>query len=279
MRGPAASLGLTDRVTGRSLTPHDRYFVPLFAGIVVLAWAALGAWDLSPYARYLDHDWTRLGLAGSLCGALPAGDVFVPALLYAGGWVLMTAAMMLPTTLPLAMVFRRMTASRPDGRRLVALLFGGYLLAWFGFGIAAHLLGMVLLGLARNSLWLTFNGWVVGFVILLTAGLFQFSPLKYRCLDGCRSPLAFVLARWSGRRPKAESLRIGFAHGIYCVGCCWLLMLLMFVVGTGSLGWMLGLGALMALEKNSRWGRRLAAPIGAGLLLAAAGVAITTPGI
>ena len=77
MRGPAASLGLTDRVTGRSLTPHDRYFVPLFAGIVVLAWAALGAWDLSPYAGYLDHDWTRLGLAGSLCGALPAGDVFV----------------------------------------------------------------------------------------------------------------------------------------------------------------------------------------------------------
>ena len=91
-------------------------------------------------------------------------------------------------------------------------------------------------------------------------------------LEGCRSPVPFVLARWRGRHPVPESAGIGLAHGAYCVGCCWLLMLLMFVVGTGSLGWMLALGVLMALEKNSRWGRRLAAPLGAGLVLAAVGV-------
>lgn len=260
------------------LTPHDRWFVPLFGGTVLLAWVVLGAWDLSPYAAYLRHDWTRLGLAASLCSALPAGELLGPAVLYAGGWVLMTAAMMLPTTLPLVMVFRRTTRARPDGGRLLALLFAGYLAAWFAFAIAAHLLGLLLLESARASLWLTFNGWVIGFAILAAAGLFQFSPLKYRCLDGCRSPLAFVLARWTGRRPARESLRIGFVHGAYCVGCCWLLMMLMFVVGTGSLGWMLALGAVMALEKNSRWGRRLAAPVGILLLLAAAGVAMTAAG-
>lgn len=260
------------------LTPHDRWFVPLFGGTVLLAWLALGVWDLSPYASYLRHDWTRLGVTASLCTALPAGEVIVPALLYAGGWVLMTAAMMLPTTLPLVMVFRRMTLKRPDRGRLLCLLLGGYGVAWLGFGLAAHLLGLLLLSAARASVFLTFNGWVIGVVILAAAGLFQFSPLKYRCLEGCRSPFSFVMARWKGRRPVRESLRIGFAHGVFCVGCCWLLMLLMFVVGTGSLGWMLALGAVMALEKNSRWGRRLAAPLGVALLLAAAGVAVTATG-
>ncbi len=260
------------------LTPHDRWFVPLFGGTILLAWGVLGAWDLSPYAAYLRHDWTRLGMAASLCSAIPAGELVAPTLIYAGGWLLMTAAMMLPTTLPLVMVFRRLTQGRRDRAWLLALLFLGYFGAWFGFGILAHLLGLLLLALARASLWLTFNGWIVGAGILLAAGLFQFSPLKYRCLEGCRSPLAFVLARWSGVRPGRESLALGVAHGLYCVGCCWLLMLLMFVVGTGSLGWMLALGAVMALEKNSRWGRRLAAPLGVLLLLAAAGVVATAGG-
>ena len=73
---------------------------------------------------------------------------------------------------------------------------------------------------------------------------------------------------------------LGVHHGLFCVGCCWLLMLLMFAVGIGSLGWMLGLGAIMALEKNVRWGRRLSAPLGVMLLLAAAGViAVATLGL
>ncbi|HEX2217379.1 MAG TPA: DUF2182 domain-containing protein [Gemmatimonadales bacterium] len=259
-------------MTGHALTPHDRLFVPLFAGMLGLAWLALALWDLSPYARYLEHDWTRLGIAASLCAALPAGGVLLPALLYVSGWVLMSAAMMLPTTLPLVVVFRRLTARQPRAATLLALLLAGYLSAWLGFGLAAHLLGLGLVELVRRSAWLTFNGWLIGALILLLAGLFQFSPLKYRCLDACRSPLAFVASRWRGRRPLLESVRLGWAHGIYCVGCCWLLMLLMFAVGTGSIGWMLALGALMALEKNSPWGRRLAAPLGVGLTLAAVGV-------
>jgi predicted metal-binding membrane protein len=255
------------------LTPHDRQFVPLFAGTMFLGWLALAVWELSPHGRYLEHDWTQLGIAASLCSVLPAGEILLPAFLYLGGWVLMTAAMMLPTTLPLLLVFRRLTNGRRKASVLFALLLAGYLAAWLGFGIAAHLLGLVLLELVQRSAWLTFNGWFIGALILLLAGVFQFSSLKYRCLDLCRSPLAFISTRWSGRRPFLESIRLGLAHGAYCIGCCWLLMLLMFAVGAGSVGWMLLLGGLMALEKNSPWGRHLAAPLGIVLIATAAGVA------
>jgi len=105
--------------------------------------------------------------------------------------------------------------------------------------------------------------------LLATAGLFQFSALKYRCLEQCRTPLAFVASRWHGRAPAREALGIGVDHGVFCVGCCWALMLCMFVVGTGSLGWMLALGALMAAEKNMPGGARLRLPIGLGLIGAA----------
>jgi predicted metal-binding membrane protein len=82
-----------------------------------------------------------------------------------------------------------------------------------------------------------------------------------------------VTAHWHGRHPAREAWRVGLAHGIFCVGCCWALMLVTFVVGMGSLAWMLALAALMAAEKNLPWGRRLRAPLGFGLLAAAAGLA------
>jgi predicted metal-binding membrane protein len=93
--------------------------------------------------------------------------------------------------------------------------------------------------------------------------------LKYRCLEQCRTPLAFVASRWHGQAPAREAFDIGIAHGVFCVGCCWALMLCMFLVGTGSLGWMLALGALMATEKNLPGGARLRLPIGLGLLVVA----------
>jgi predicted metal-binding membrane protein len=74
------------------------------------------------------------------------------------------------------------------------------------------------------------------------------------------------MARWHGRAPRAEAWRLGVDHGLFCVGCCWALMLVMFVVGTGSLGWMLVLAAVMAAEKNLTWGRKLRAPLGLGLI-------------
>ena len=101
------------------------------------------------------------------------------------------------------------------------------------------------------------------------AGVYQFTPLKYHCLDKCRAPLGFIMGHWRGRRPRREALRLGLHHGLFCLGCCWSLMLLMFTVGVGSLGWMLALGAVMAAEKNLPWGRRLSAPLGMALVAGA----------
>jgi predicted metal-binding membrane protein len=113
---------------------------------------------------------------------------------------------------------------------------------------------------------LSAQAWIIGCGILMLAGAYQFMPLKYACLEKCRTPLSFITAYWQGRHARGQAFRLGLRHGLFCVGCCWSLMLLMFVVGVGSLGWMLVLGALMALEKNLPWGRRLSAPLGALLL-------------
>ena len=111
----------------------------LMAGLTVAAWLALWFWSASPYGRYLDHgNWTDVGALAALCRIVPQGEFVVPALIYAAGWVLMIAAMMLPTTLPILELFRRMTAQRPDGRALLALVVSGYFVAWLGFGLAAH---------------------------------------------------------------------------------------------------------------------------------------------
>jgi len=240
---------------------------PVIALLIATAWLALALWASSPYGRYLDHgNWSEIGLAAALCRALPAGQVLLPGLLYTGGWLLMTTAMMLPTTLPLLRRFERLTSGRPERRRLVLLLIAGYLLVWGGFGIAAHLLDVALHLIVRQSAWLAANGWVLGAVVLVAAGAFQFSRLKYRCLDQCRSPLGFITRHWGGRRPSWDALRLGGHHGAFCVGCCWAIMLLMFVIGTGNVGWMLVLGTIMAVEKNMPWGRRLSPPLGVVLV-------------
>jgi predicted metal-binding membrane protein len=254
-------------------------FFALMAGLIGAAWAALWAWSASPYARYLDHGrWVDAGALGSLCRAVPGGEILVPAIVYAAAWILMTAAMMLPTTLPILEMFRRITAARADSLRLIALVVTGYLAAWFAFGVLAHLADAALHAAGERTSWLLADGWIVGAAVLAGAGWFQFSALKYRCLEKCRTPLGFIVARWRGLAPGRESLRLGFDHGLFCVGCCWALMLLMFVVGTGSLGWMLALAGAMAAEKNLPGGRRLSAPLGVGLLAASAGVVLHNVG-
>jgi predicted metal-binding membrane protein len=116
--------------------------------------------------------------------------------------------------------------------------------------------------------------WAPGSAIFLLAGVYQFTPWKYACLDKCRSPMSFLVQHWGGKRAGADALRLGFHHGAYCVGCCWSLMLLMFAVATGGLGWMLLLGIVMAAEKNLPWGRRLSAPLGVVLIVASVGIAV-----
>jgi predicted metal-binding membrane protein len=248
-------------------------WLPLVGSLIGLAWLTLAIWEQSPYGRYLDHGrWTEIGLAASLCRVLPAGPVVLPALLYVTGWVMMTVAMMVPTVLPLLAIFARMTQSRADRGTLIALLIAGYLSVWAAFGLLAHSADMALHVIAAGNAFLTFNGWIVGVIVLGIAGAFQFTKLKYRCLDKCRTPFSFVNEHWRGGAVRRQSFMLGVHHGVFCVGCCWAIMLLMFVVGTGSVGWMLAIGALMAIEKNVAWGRHLSAPLGIGLLLASAAI-------
>jgi len=254
-----------------SASHHRRVFVPTLAVLVALAWLALWAWARSPYGRYLDHgDWTALGPVASLCSAIPGGAVVVPAALSAAAWMLMTTAMMLPTTLPLFDAFDRIAAGRADRLQLLVLLALGYMAAWGSFGLVAHGLHALLLSWVASVPALTWHSWLIGAATIAIAGAFQFSKLKHRCLEKCRTPLSFVIEHWRGRDQARHAFALGAHHGLFCVGCCWALMLLMFAVGTGSLGWMLMLAAAMAIEKNVSWGRRLSAPLGVALLVWAA---------
>ncbi|MBX6771054.1 MAG: DUF2182 domain-containing protein [Chloroflexi bacterium] len=248
--------------TGRA---YDYTIQAVLAALIGLAWLALWLWGRSPYGRFLDHE--------SL-DRLDAGHGLL-IIFFVAGWTLMTLAMMLPTSFPLVALFDRLIASRPDRLLLVALVVSGYLATWTIFGMIVHLLDWGLHHLVDQSPWLTAHAWVIGAGTLAAAGLYQFTPLKYHCLDRCRSPMSFIAEHWQGRCAWLEAFRLGIRHGLFCVGCCWTLMLLMFAVGVGSIGWMLVLGALMAIEKNlprARWiSRPLGIALGAGAAAAALG--------
>ncbi len=181
---------------------------------------------------------------------------------FTGGWVVMVAAMMLPTTVPMARMVVVVTSEVPDRRRVLTAFFGAYVVVW----VAAGLLGLggaVLV--ARATAGLPDHLVLAGALAL--AGAFQFSPLKKRCLTLCRDPRAFLFTRY--RRGTGAAWSLATRHALNCVGCCWALMAVMFVVGAGGLVWMLGLTAVMVAEKNASWGRRLVAPLGAALIVAA----------
>lgn len=267
-------------VPGAAALDRRSWFLPVLGGLIALAWITLWLWEASPYGRYLDHgQWTDIGFAASLCRILPAGEIVLQAMLYATAWLLMSVAMMLPTALPLLELFRRLTATRPDGRRLLALVIAGYLLVWGAFGIAVHAVDVGLHAALDGSTWFAVNGWSIGAAVLALTGAFQFSALKYHCLDKCRTPLSFVIEHWRGRGESRHAFRLGLHHGLFCVGCCWAIMLLMFALGAGSVGWMLLLAAVMAAEKNLPWGRRLSAPLGVALLAWSAAIAAGHAGL
>jgi predicted metal-binding membrane protein len=236
-----------------------RPFLALLISIVALAWLGLVAWGRSPYGRFLSHE----AIGGTDGLGLGYAEI---AVFFVAAWVLMIVAMMLPTVFPLILLFQRFTASRSDAGLLIATLLAGYLLTWGLFGAAAHIADLGLHTAIAQSHWLADRSWVVGAGTLAVAGAYQFTPLKYYCLDKCRSPYSFIVEHWRGKSPLMDAFRLGLHHGVFCVGCCWSLMLLMFAVGAGNVGWMLVLGSIMAAEKNLPWGRRLSTPLGVLLL-------------
>jgi predicted metal-binding membrane protein len=242
-------------------------FVPAsIAALSATAWVVLWRLGESPWGHWAHAHAVGDDAAWPFNVAL--GAAFIT------GWIVMTAAMMLPTTIPLLQIFRRVTAERRDRLVLMLLVIAGYVLAWLACGVAVFGGSRVIQVWASEVRWLTAYPQIPTAVLFLVAGGFQFSALKYRCLDKCRSPLSFVTSRWRGTHHRWHSFRLGVEHGAFCVGCCWALMLLMFVSGTASLLWMIALGGVMAVEKNAPWGRRLSTPVGAVLIAAALAIGL-----
>jgi predicted metal-binding membrane protein len=228
----------------------------LLGAMAATAWLALWLWGSSSARGYLGHD---------AAGPSPV----VTAGLFVFGWLLMIVAMMLPSSIPLVVTFSRLVGRRRRPGRLVGLLLVGYLAVWTAFGLATWAADRVVHAAVEALPWLAAHPELILGSTLLIAGLWQFSPLRDRCLEECRSPLGFVLNRWRGTSERREAFALGIAHGAFCVGCCWSLMLVMFGVGMSSLVAMLVLGGVTAVEKNLPEGRRLTRPVGVLLVIAA----------
>jgi predicted metal-binding membrane protein len=185
----------------------------------------------------------------------------------------MIAAMMLPTTAPLVSTFVTVVGGRDRPRRLLGLLVAGYVWTWTVVGAVAIGLDALLHRIADPPEHWSTSPVMVAIVAL--AGLYQFTPLKRRCLTECRSPYLFIAQRWHGRSANWEAFSLGTAHGWFCVGCCWTLMLVVFAIGMGNLGWMLILATVMAVEKNVPRFTWLSPLIGV-VLIAVAGLLVLT---
>ena len=237
-------------------TPAQRRLVAAVGAVVSAAWVALWAWRASGSAYLLSHD--RLGTVG-----LSAA----PGLM--AGWTLMTVAMMLPAGMPLLAWFHKMARSRARPGGMTLVLVAGYLAAWMLFGAAIHGGDWALHRAAVRVPWVAGGAWSIGPLVLLLAGLYQFTALKQRCLTRCCAVPRMTPAQWaSADRPASTAFGLGVQEGAWSIGCCWALMLLMLAGGMSSLAHMIALGAVMAVEKNVDQGHRLSTPLGAALLLA-----------
>jgi predicted metal-binding membrane protein len=224
-------------------------------GLAATGWAILVGLEFVPYG-HLAHAAHAVMFLETGTGARPLALTA-----FAAGWLVMVTAMMLPTTVPMARMFVVVTTRAGSGP-IRSAFFGAYFVVWLGFAAVA-VAGVIALA--------PFLGNVRPMLVLAgalgVAGVFQFSPLKRRCLAMCRDPFAFLFAHY--RRGVGGAWALGVRHALYCLGCCWALMLVMFTTSVADLAWMLVLTAVMVVEKNAPWGHRVTAPVGIGLLMAA----------
>ena len=188
-------------------------------------------------------------------------------------WAVMMLAMMLPSAAPMILLYGTVSRrQREQGYASVGtgVFAAGYVVAWTGFSLAATALQWGLERLSLLSPMMASTSDVLGGVILVAAGLYQMTPLKHACLRHCRSPLSFLVHRW--RSGPAGAFRMGLEHGLFCLGCCWVLMGLLFVGGVMNLLWIAGIAVFVLMEKVAPAGSLIARA--SGPLLVAAGGAV-----
>ena len=188
-------------------------------------------------------------------------------------WAIMMVAMMLPGAAPMVLIFARVTRTQKNRGNpgMPASLFAlGYVLVWAGFSIAATVMQWGLQNAALLSPMLVGTSTILGGVLFVAAGVYQWTPLKHACLRHCRSPLSFIMQHW---RPGARgAFRMGLGHGAFCLGCCGFVMGLLFVGGVMNLAWVAAVTAFVVAEKllpRGQWVARAGggAMIAAGLYL------------
>jgi predicted metal-binding membrane protein len=250
-----------------SLLARDRVWVGLgLAVAVLLCWA----W-LVPAA--LDMQGDMRGLAAWMMSSHWDLRYF---LLIFGMWAVMMAGMMLPSAAPTLLLYARIV--RSDVRlhsplRRVYIFACGYVLAWWGFSLLATLLQWQLAAAAALTPMMRLHSAMFGAALLLLAGMYQWMPFKQRCLERCHAPAEFIAANWQpGRR---GALHLGWRHGLYCLGCCWALMLLLFVGGVMNLTWIVALTLAVLLEKLAPFGAQAGRLSGALLVAAAIAIALS----
>jgi predicted metal-binding membrane protein len=234
--------------------------------LIALAWAYLFrlAAGIPMPSGLQGMSMSGMDMAGAMGPAVKPVD-FTDALLTFVMWLVMMVGMMTPAVAPTILLYARVGRSAAVQQKVFASagwFAGGYFLAWAGFSLVAT---AAQIGL-RDAMLLTAmlksaNDPLSG-IMLVAAGLNQWSPWKDSCLEHCRAPLLFI-QRHGGFRPQARaSLLLGLRHGLYCIGCCWALMLLLFVGGIMNIAWIAGLAVLVLAEKLWSRGRLLSRLVG-----------------
>ena len=186
-------------------------------------------------------------------------------------WAAMMAGMMLPSAAPLLLLYsramRNRQALRNPGTRIYAMA-SGYLAVWAAFSIGATVLQRVLASSSIITMMMEPSHTRTAAILLMVAGVYQLTPWKDACLSACRSPMALLSARW--REGIGGAFTMGMSHGLYCLGCCWAMMLLLFAGGVMNLTVILALTAWVAFEKLAPFGQQ-SARVSAALLLAVGG--------
>ncbi|MFI5268239.1 MAG: DUF2182 domain-containing protein [Chloroflexota bacterium] len=237
-----------------ALLPRQRN---LILGALLLL--AAGAWAVLIRQAGIG-DGMAMGAGGLMMG--------MAAPLFLAIWIVMMVAMMFPTAAPMILMFAAIADGKHQRGQPFAptwIFVSAYLLVWSLFGIVAYTLALGAERLAAAAPWLVMHGAQVGGALLILAGIYQLLPLKQVCLAKCRSPLQFVLGSW--RDGRGGAFRMGLAHGAYCLGCCWLLFLLLFPLGVMNIAAMAVLTALIFAEKSLPAGRRIGQVAAAALII------------